>query len=303
MSDTSTNPAFPGSGGDTGSFTERLIALGRRAEGAEGPPPAPPVAGTGHAMPPMDASGMPLLDDASLEITERDIIFDCPRCYGELIVDRDGENMETSCIHCGATLMVPKYMGPPARVGKVQAQYAAGGGYAGAATGNLTDTYRPSTGDYPTGPTTGDFPTGSTQHLLRNLVESVATSTAVPAGAMETATAAAGSTSAEPVPASDRASYTTADGALTEDVLAEMRELNIQNLDMDAVEKQIETVKRHLKENNSQVTEVTGYVNQTSIKLHRFKLQLEKLKKRNSEIHKEMRALKARVIQLGGTPD
>jgi hypothetical protein len=275
MSELSTNPA---GSSEAGSFTERLMALGRRGEEPAPPPPA----------------------EESLEITERDIIFDCPRCYGELIVDRDGEQMETSCIHCGATLLVPKYMGPPSKVGKVQAQYAPGGNPSSSGSPHLgTNTeYRPVTQEYPTGgPATGDYPTGATAAMIRNLGETVAPTSSSPVTGEEMPAPVAADTSPA---ASDKATFLRPDGSLTDDVLREMRELNFQELDMEGVVKQLETVRRHLKENNSQVTEVTGYVNQTSIKLHRFKLQLDRLKKRNSEIHKEMRALKARSVQLGG---
>jgi hypothetical protein len=270
----STNPA---GSSEAGSFTERLMALGRRAED-QNAAAAPPAAGGA---------------EESLEITDRDIIFDCPRCYGELIVDRDGEQMETSCIHCGATLLVPKYMGPPSKVGKVQAQYAPGASQTGSAIGTNSE-YRPATQDY-TGVQTGDYATGATSQMIRNLAETVIP-TVGPVTGEELPPPTPEPTSAN----SDAAAFTKADGTLTDEVIAEMRELNIADLEMEAVVAKLETIRRHLKENNSQVTEVTGYVNQTSIKLHRFKLQLERLKKRNSEIHKEMRALKARTMQLGG---
>ena len=278
MPEMSTNPA--GSSSEAGSFTERLMALGRRAEDEVAAAPNP-------------AGGA----EESLEITDRDIIFDCPRCYGELIVDRDGEQMETSCIHCGATLLVPKYMGPPSKVGKVQAQYAPGTSATGTPIGTNSE-YRPVTQDYTSGPSTGDFATGATAQMIRNLAETV----------IPTVGPVTGEDLPAPTPepthgTSDVATFMKPDGSLTDEVIAEMRELNIAELDMDTVVTKLETIRRHLKENNSQVTEVTGYVNQTSIKLHRFKLQLERLKKRNLEIHKEMRALKARTVQLGGATE
>lgn len=48
-------------------------------------------------------------DPNEVVITERDIVFDCPKCDGELVVDRDGEGMQVSCVHCGATVVVPKF--------------------------------------------------------------------------------------------------------------------------------------------------------------------------------------------------
>ncbi len=44
-----------------------------------------------------------------LVITERDIVFNCPFCQGELVVDRDGAGLEVSCSHCSQTLTVPPF--------------------------------------------------------------------------------------------------------------------------------------------------------------------------------------------------
>jgi ribosomal protein L37AE/L43A len=47
--------------------------------------------------------------EENVVITDRDIVFDCPKCKGELVVDRDGEGMKLDCVHCGATVLVPLY--------------------------------------------------------------------------------------------------------------------------------------------------------------------------------------------------
>jgi hypothetical protein len=47
-----------------------------------------------------------------LEITERDIVFECPHCHGELVVDLEGAGMSLACVHCGQTVTVPEYHGP-----------------------------------------------------------------------------------------------------------------------------------------------------------------------------------------------
>jgi transcription elongation factor Elf1 len=47
-----------------------------------------------------------------LEITERDIVFDCPHCHGELVVDLEGAGLSLTCVHCGQTVTVPEYHGP-----------------------------------------------------------------------------------------------------------------------------------------------------------------------------------------------
>ena len=48
-------------------------------------------------------------------------------------------------------------------------------------------------------------------------------------------------------------------------------------------------LQRKLKENESQRTEVTGYINQLSIQLHRWKLRLQTLNERKSELEEELR--------------
>src|SRR5512133_1505603 len=48
-------------------------------------------------------------------------------------------------------------------------------------------------------------------------------------------------------------------------------------------------LQRRLKENESQRTEVTGYINQLSIQLHRWKLRLQTLNERKTELEEELR--------------
>jgi chromosome segregation ATPase len=48
-------------------------------------------------------------------------------------------------------------------------------------------------------------------------------------------------------------------------------------------------LQRKLKENESQRTEVTGYINQLSIQLHRWKLRLQTLNERKDELEEELR--------------
>lgn len=45
----------------------------------------------------------------NLVVTERDIVFNCPRCRGELVVDCEGAGMEVPCSHCGQPLIVPAF--------------------------------------------------------------------------------------------------------------------------------------------------------------------------------------------------
>lgn len=49
-------------------------------------------------------------------------------------------------------------------------------------------------------------------------------------------------------------------------------------------------LRRHLKENESQRTEITGYINQLNIQLHRWQLRLQTLNERNAELKAEIGA-------------
>jgi ribosomal protein L37AE/L43A len=51
-------------------------------------------------------------------------------------------------------------------------------------------------------------------------------------------------------------------------------------------------IQRKLKENESQRTEVTGYINQLSIQLHRWQLRLQTLNERKQQLEKELGSLK-----------
>ena len=57
-------------------------------------------------------------------------------------------------------------------------------------------------------------------------------------------------------------------------------------------EAQVEDIKRQLKENESQRTEITGYINQLSIQLHRWQLRLQTLNERQKELDSELRSAK-----------
>ncbi len=50
-------------------------------------------------------------------------------------------------------------------------------------------------------------------------------------------------------------------------------------------------LERHLKENESQRTEINGYINQLSIQLHRWQLRLQTLNERNKQLAGEMAEL------------
>lgn len=53
----------------------------------------------------------------------------------------------------------------------------------------------------------------------------------------------------------------------------------------------ISDLQRQLKENESQRTEITGYINQTSIQLHRWQLRLQTLNERQQKLQAELAAV------------
>ena len=53
----------------------------------------------------------------------------------------------------------------------------------------------------------------------------------------------------------------------------------------------ISDLQHQLKENASQRTEITGYINQLSIQLHRWQLRLKDLNERNAKLDAELKAL------------
>jgi chromosome segregation ATPase len=55
----------------------------------------------------------------------------------------------------------------------------------------------------------------------------------------------------------------------------------------------ISDLQHRLKENESQRTEITGYINQLSIQLHRWQLRLESLNERQDKLQTELASLSA----------
>lgn len=53
----------------------------------------------------------------------------------------------------------------------------------------------------------------------------------------------------------------------------------------------ISDLQHQLKENESQRTEITGYINQLSIQLHRWQLRLQTLKERQQKLQAELAAI------------
>ncbi len=60
-------------------------------------------------------STSPSESDGLTSFSDNDIVFNCPHCRGELVVDKEGEGMVFDCSHCGVEIMIPPYSGPPPR--------------------------------------------------------------------------------------------------------------------------------------------------------------------------------------------
>lgn len=67
--------------------------------------------------------------------------------------------------------------------------------------------------------------------------------------------------------------------------------------DAQSTEKTAE-LQRHLKENESQRTEITGYINQLNIQLHRWQIRLQTLNDRNAELKAEVAILSSAAPAL-----
>ena len=55
----------------------------------------------------------------------------------------------------------------------------------------------------------------------------------------------------------------------------------------------ISDLQNQLKENESQRTEITGYINQHSIQLHRWQLRLKSLNERQQKLEADLKAAKS----------
>jgi TolA-binding protein len=61
----------------------------------------------------------------------------------------------------------------------------------------------------------------------------------------------------------------------------------------------ISDLQHQLKENESQRTEITGYINQLSIQLHRWQLRLQTLKERQQKLEAELAVISGRTASTG----
>jgi uncharacterized Zn finger protein (UPF0148 family) len=73
-------------------------------------------------------------------------------------------------------------------------------------------------------------------------------------------------------------------------VVPEIPDRSVESAEIHA---RLADVQRRLKENESQRTEITSYINQLSIQLHRWQLRLQTLNERQRELETELRAAKS----------
>ena len=70
-----------------------------------------------------------------------------------------------------------------------------------------------------------------------------------------------------------------------------------ESMSPESIEERLAELRRHLKENESQRTEINGYINQLSIQLHRWQIRIQTLDERNKELTDEV----ARCVAAGSS--
>jgi len=170
--------------------------------------------------------------DSVVTVSDRDIVFNCPHCEGELVVDRDGAGMTFNCPHCGGRIAVPFFRG-----------------------GGAGDSVM----------------TGSTPGASDSVLSS-GSSMGLPGAAR---------LSGKQLPA---------------------RTVDFSVMAKDEVEKRIDELKLHLKEHQSQTTEMRGHLNRAVIEMNRLQLKLQKLRERGTMIEQELAAAKAHLEKSGSEP-
>ncbi len=263
-------------------------------------------------MPAPDARSL-LCAESALEIaiTDRDIFFGCPVCRGDLVVDRDGAGMETNCFHCGASIIVPEYQGPPTQVGKLTSQRS-GADIPAAPPLEVEEEHNPFFLAVPPPVPPDEIELEAPPPVPEDEAAQEA-ATAEPAKPAETALTPAPEVSSgrtgdasqaipAPIPASQAHPVTPSEPSGEEQaakaaaaapfVLEEaIEEFGLREKSDEEISKRDDALKRQMTENVSQLKEITSYINQTRIKLHRWELQLKRLKERHLEIKREQRAI------------
>ena len=171
--------------------------------------------------------------DSVVAVSDRDIVFNCPHCEGELVVDRDGAGMTFNCPHCGGRIAVPFFRGTGA----------------------------------------GDSVMGSSPGASDSYLSSSSSMGGLPGAAR---------LSGKQLPA---------------------RTVDFTTMSKDDIEKRVDELKLHLKEHQSQTTEMRGHLNRAVIEMNRLQLKLQKLRERGTAIEQELAAAKAYLEKGGATSD
>ena len=69
---------------------------------------------------------------------------------------------------------------------------------------------------------------------------------------------------------------------------AHSAEHSTESLELTTIAERLAELRRHLTENESQRTEVNGYINQLNIQLHRWQIRLQTLDERNKQLTDEV---------------
>jgi predicted RNA-binding Zn-ribbon protein involved in translation (DUF1610 family) len=166
-----------------------------------------------------------------VQLTEKDVQFDCPHCANILVVDRDGEGLQLSCPFCGGPVIVPAESDPQYRKGYT--------------------------------------PPAETHETPAAQKEPEASEKPAPA-------------SPPKPPEPEKPAYT----------------FDFAGVPLDELEKRLEELKRHLKENQSQRVEMQGYINKATLDLHRFQLKQKTLVERQHKFESEFKAIQAQLAAL-----
>lgn len=70
-----------------------------------------------------------------------------------------------------------------------------------------------------------------------------------------------------------------------------------ESIEPGSIPERLAELRRHLTENESQRTEITGYINQLNIQLHRWQIRLQTLDERNRQLTEEV----ARCVVAAGS--
>ena len=73
------------------------------------------------------------------------------------------------------------------------------------------------------------------------------------------------------------------------------RTVDFTTMSKEEIEKRVDELKLHLKEHQSQTTEMRGHLNRAVIEMNRLQLKLQKLRERGTAIEQELAAAKTHL--------